>query len=267
MPDVVSQSGGDRKFMLYNRRIMSAAGLATRQREAEWMDEPGADPVMIDKSLRFIRRVNRFLAYTRATISHLERFSARWRPGERIEMIDFATGSADIPLAILRWADARGFDVRIVGVDLHAATAQLARQSTTDSRLKIVRADVLDLPFEANQFDYALTAMFLHHLSDEDVVRVMHAMGRVSRRGVIVSDLVRDRRALAWIKLFTIASNPMVKHDAVVSVRQAFTREEICGLRDRAGIGYAEYFKHFGHRFVMAGEKAAGHDSTEPVEV
>jgi hypothetical protein len=47
-----------------------------------------------------------------------------------------------------------------------------------------------------------------------------------------------------------------VKHDARVSVRQAFTREEILALRDKAGLGFAEYHKHFGHRFVLAGEKA-----------
>jgi hypothetical protein len=47
----------------------------------------------------------------------------------------------------------------------------------------------------------------------------------------------------------------MLKHDARVSVAQAFTSEEICGLRDRAGIGFARFYRHFGHRFVLAGEK------------
>jgi ubiquinone/menaquinone biosynthesis C-methylase UbiE len=229
--------------------------LLTRQREPEWMDEPGADPELIRKSLRFIRRVNALLGYTRATLQHLERFSQRWKPGERIEMIDFATGSADIPRAILRWADAKGFDVRIVGVDLHAATAQTAAEETNDPRLRIVRGNVLDMPFEDNSFDYALTAMFLHHLDDDDVTRVMATMGRLSRRGVIIADLIRGQRALAWIKLFTLFSNRMVKHDASVSVKQAFSKEEILALRDRAGIGFAEYYKHFGHRFVLAGEK------------
>src|SRR5437868_943204 len=96
--------------------------LKHRRREEEWMDRPGVDERMLRRSLGFIRVVNAAFRYTRSTISHLERFSRPWSPGQRITILDLATGSADVPLAILRWADARGFDVHIVGVDLHATT-------------------------------------------------------------------------------------------------------------------------------------------------
>jgi hypothetical protein len=48
----------------------------------------------------------------------------------------------------------------------------------------------------------------------------------------------------------------MVRHDARVSVAQAFSKPEFISLCERAGVGYATYFKHFGHRFVVAGEKS-----------
>src|SRR4051812_36579827 len=108
--------------------------LSRRQREPEWMDAPDIDAAQLRRSLAFIRRVNRLLGYTRATLWHLERFSRAWKPGERITLIDLATGSADIPIDILRWADRRGFDVRIVGLDLHAETARAARDASADER-------------------------------------------------------------------------------------------------------------------------------------
>ena len=219
------------------------------------MDDDKVDADQLRRSLAFIRRVNRMLGYTRATISHLERFSQKWKPGETIRLIDFATGSADIPRTILKWADAKGFDVQIVAVDRHAATVQAARENVGDSRIRIIQADVLNLPFDQAEFDYALTGMFLHHLDDDDVVRVLATMSRVSRRGIIAADLLRSSRAYAWITLFTLFANPMVKHDARVSIQQAFSHEEVLALRDRAGIGFAEYHKHFGHRFVLAGQK------------
>jgi hypothetical protein len=80
-------------------------------------------------------------------------------------------------------------------------------------------------------------------------------MDRLSRRGVIAADLLRDRRAYFWIKQITRLSNPMVRHDAVVSVGQAFTESEIVALRDQAGLSYAKFHRHFAHRFVLAGEK------------
>ena len=230
--------------------------LRSRRREAEWMDAPDVDPRELQSSLRFIRRINTLLGYTRATLAHVKHFGADWKPGERITFVDLATGSADIPRAILRWAVPRGLDVHVTGIDRHAETARTAqRESRDDPRLRIVQADVMRLPFADRSFDYALTAMFLHHLDDEAVVHVLREMDRISRRGIVVADLLRHRRAYAWISLFTIFANPMVRHDARVSVAQAFTQREVHDLRDRAGISYAGYHRHFGHRFVLAGEK------------
>ena len=229
----------------------------TRQREPEWMDADGVDPRELRRSLSFIRRVNALFGYTRATLSHLARFSAGWKPGERIEIVDLATGSADVPLAIARWGASRGFDVRVTGVDRHLETIRAARDAVArEPRVRIVQADALHLPFAPDSFDYAMCSMFLHHLSDDEAETVLRAMGAVARRGVIAADLLRHRRAYAWISVFTALANPIVRHDARVSVRQSFSKPEILALRDRAGVGFTTYHRHFGHRFVLAGEKA-----------
>jgi 2-polyprenyl-3-methyl-5-hydroxy-6-metoxy-1,4-benzoquinol methylase len=230
--------------------------LTHRRREEEWMDAPDADPAELQRSLKFIRRVNALFGYTRQTISHLERFSKRWQSGERITIVDFATGSADVPRAILRWAGRRGFDVRVVGLDLHQATAAIALASEKDPRLEVICASAMAAPFESGSFDYAITSMFLHHLDEDQVVNVLGEMNRIGRRGIIASDLLRDRRAYGWISLFTLAAGPMVRHDARVSVGQAFVEAEVLTLRDRAGVGFADFHRHFGHRFVLAGERA-----------
>jgi len=220
------------------------------------MDRPDVDPHDLRRSLRFIRIVNSLLRYTRATIAHLERFSRTWERDQVIRLIDFATGSADIPRAILRWGDARGFRMEIIGIDLHPLTARIAEEGgSPDPRLRIVRADAMNVPFADASFDYALTAMFLHHLDDEQVVRVLREMDRVAARGMIAADLLRNRRAYAWIQLLTLGSNPMVRHDARVSVAQAFNRAEVLQLRERAGLTYTKFTRHFAHRFVLAGEK------------
>jgi ubiquinone/menaquinone biosynthesis C-methylase UbiE len=221
------------------------------------MDAPTVDPVMLERGLRFIRRVNTWLGYTRATLARLEQFSRRWPAGKSVRMIDLATGSADVPLAIARWATRRGLDVEIVAVDLHERTCAAARRATRhEPRVRVVRADVLaPLPFADQSFDYALSSMFLHHLDDEQIVTVLRAMDRVARRGILAADLLRNPQAYRWITLFTLASNPMLKHDARVSVAQALSLPEAWELARRANVTYATLSEHFGHRFVLAGEK------------
>src|ERR1051325_7188793 len=210
-----------------------------RQRAPEWMDQAGVNPHELQRALGFIRGVNSLLGYTRSIISHLQRFSRSWKPGERISIVDLATGSADIPCAILRWAGRHGYDIHITAVDRHPVTVRAASLAIhrlppdAHSRLHIVQADVFQLPFDDQSFDYALTAMFLHHLDEDGIVRVLRSMDRLARRGVIIADLLRHRRAYAWISLFTCFSSPMIRHDATTSVAQALTRPEVLHLRDR----------------------------------
>ena len=230
--------------------------LSTRQRTIdELMDEDAADADELRRSLGFIRRVNRFLGYTRGIIRHLEQFSRSWEPGQPMRIIDLATGSADIPQAILRWADRRQFSLRIVAVERHPVTLAEANRRNTDSRLTLLQADAFNLPFAPASFDYALNAMFLHHLDEEQVIQLLRIMDRLATRGLIVADLLRHQRALQWIRAMTALSTPMVRHDARVSVMQSFRQSEIERLRDQAGLDYLRYYRHFGHRFVLAGRK------------
>jgi len=230
--------------------------LSVRQRQAEWMDEPNADPRQLRQSLAYIRRINRLMGYDRLIVHYLRGFSARWKRGETIRILDVATGSADIPQAILRWASRRGLDVRVVGIDLSPQVIATARETAeAEPCLQIVAGDATRLPFEDNSFDYAVTSMFLHHLDEGDAVKALAEMGRVARRGIIASDLLRLRRSYAFITLATLLANPMVKHDARVSIAQAFSKKEIIALRDQAGVGFARYSQHLAHRFALAGEK------------
>jgi len=232
---------------VHNRRI----------RGHEFLDEDDTDPCELERALGFIRKINSTLGYTRSIIQHLRRFSRSWKPGERIDIIDLATGSADIPRAILQWASANRFDVHIIAVDRHPIITRAAAAQGSDPRLQIVQADVFALPFAEGSFDYALTAMFLHHLDEDGIATVLRSMDRLTRRGIIAADLLRHRRAYLWIKLLTLFSSRMIRHDASVSVAQALTDPEVLTLRDRAGLSYATLHRHFGHRFVLAGEKGS----------
>jgi ubiquinone/menaquinone biosynthesis C-methylase UbiE len=220
------------------------------------MDEPDVDRARLRHSLSFICLINRMLGYMRATLWHFERLSRTWEPGQAIHVLDVATGSADIPRALAKWGRRRGFDLRIVGLDRHPLTARFADERTSDiPNIRIIRGDALSLPFACDTFDYVITNMFLHHLEDDQIVRALKEMDRVARRGIVAADLLRHRRAYAWITLLTLFSTPMLKHDARLSVAQALTRPEVLEIRRRAGVDYAEYFRHTGHRFVLAGDK------------
>jgi SAM-dependent methyltransferase len=218
------------------------------------MDDDAVDRAELLNSLRFIRRVNTYLGYTRATVGHLARFARTWNAGERIDILDVGTGSADVPRAICHWAKRHGHNVRVVAVDRHRVTArEAARQAGPE--VAIVQADARSLPFERASFDYVLSSMFLHHLDDDSAVHVLRSVDALARRGIIVADLLRHARAYAWTALLTALSTPMLRHDALVSVARSYTKAEVLRLRQRAGLSYMRYYRHAAHRFVLAGQK------------
>lgn len=220
----------------------------------ELMDAPDVPRAELAAGLRFIRAVNRRLGGTRAALRWIERWTSDWPRERPIRIIDVGTGSADIPLAIVRWAAARGRDVRIVAVDNHATTLELAREHIgVEPRIELIDADARGLlqRFEPGSFDFAHAGMFLHHLPDIEIVTVLRIMQRLSRVGVVWNDLARDVTSRIGIRLLTIGTPWFVRHDAVVSVAKGFTRGEALDLARRAGLPRPAYRRHLFGRFTL----------------
>lgn len=230
----------------------------------ERMDEPGASREELSQALGFIRRVNRRLGGVEGLLGWLRPWSASWESSRTITLLDIGTGSADIPVAIRRWALKAGHDLRITALDNHETTLALAREYV-DSQpkevregIELVRGDALDAVdrFGVDSFDYAHAGMFLHHLSEIQVLTALRVMERVSRRGIVWNDLLRTRLARAAIDVLTLGENAMVRHDAAVSVEKGFRRSEVLGYRDRLGLGWCAWRGRFWtQRFELAGEK------------
>ena len=225
----------------------------------ELMDEPAQDRAELARSLADLRRVNRWLGGTRVVLHHLERLIARHpRPSYRI--LDLATGSGDIPLQVARWARERDVQVEIVASDNHATTLALAREHVAGNpAVRVAEADALALPWPDESFDVVLLSTALHHFDDDqDCLRVLREMDRVSRIGLIVNDLARSRAALLGARLLAATvwrTHPVTRHDGPLSVRRAFTPGELRELAARAGFRKAEVHSHVPFRVALVVEK------------
>lgn len=225
----------------------------------ELMDDPNVPRDQLAISLRYIRSINRNLGGVTALLRHLKAWSRHWPTDRPVTLLDVATGSADLPVAACRWATKAGFDLRVTGVDKHSETLNFAREQARGfDAISLQHADALtlDQSFAAGSFDYVHAGLFLHHLSDAEIVTVLSHMSRIARRGIIWNDLVRSKASNRVVWLLTIGKPEIVKHDARVSVLAGFTREEAEALAAQAGVSYVEYsWRVLTHRFTLAGEK------------
>lgn len=232
-----------------------------RSDEAELLDEAGHDPAELAANLRDIRRVNRLLGGTATVLRHLPRLlgaiPAHRRP---VTILDLATGSADIPRAIVRWARARDLALSIVASDASAEILALAGEQTgVWPEMTLARYDARAAPLPDQAFDIVLCSLALHHFPPDDAVQVLREMERLARTGFILNDLRRGRLgyAAAWIAARLTTRNRLTRHDAPLSVRRAYTPAELAALLRRAGIEDAAVSTHRWFRMAAVKIKAA----------
>jgi len=233
-----------------------AGRFARRVYQREILDEHEPEQAVVDRVYAFLAMVNRRFGGAAATIARFETFSRSWQPGERIEVLDIASGAADIPRSLISWGRSRGFDVRVTALDISRSALDYARRAgDSDNRLRLLCADIRHPFCVDGAFDYVTSALFFHHLTDVQVVEVLRLSDRLARRGMVVNDLVRSRRAWLLTWALTWPFNPILHHDGPLSVRRALTPEELLKLATRAGVPWLSIERHFGERMTAAGER------------
>lgn len=182
-----------------------------------------------------IERVNRLLGGTRLTMKSIEELVGRFRPGLGFSLLDVGTGSAGIPLSMVRRAERSGTCVHATVADLKVDALAVAGDHLPPS-IDVVSADGRDLPFADNAFDYAICSLLLHHLDRHEAVRVLREMGRVASSAIVVNDLVRNIPAyLGATALARFTHNRLSRNDGPLSVRRAYTLKEMFSLVQEAG--------------------------------
>lgn len=235
--------------------------MTARLHAAELMDDPQVPQADLERAFVFIRQVNRRLGGTAAALGALRRWTADWPRGREVSVLDLGTGSADIPLAMASWALQRGLKPRILAMDVHEGALACARRHLASlpraaAFVELVQGDALEAlaRFGPESVDVAHAGMFLHHLSDEQVVDVLGQMRSMARVAPIWNDLTRDALSRLGVWLLTRSADAMVKHDATISVRSGFTRREALRLAHAAGWRRATYHRQLFGRFTLTDE-------------
>ena len=230
----------------------------------ELLDGPRDDPAALAGNLRDLRRINRWLGGVELSVAAIEALAAH---RAEVSLLDVGTGGADIPLALLTRAAARGRRMSIVGLDsrpeiLTAAAIATPGLTTTDG-LELQVGDGRALPFPDRSFDVAHASLVMHHLDPDGALALLREMARVTRLGVVVNDLERSRLGWvgAWLLGHLLTGNRYTRHDAPLSVRRAYRASEMRELVRAAGLVPARTIRGtFGQRYAIAAVRAGAPD-------
>jgi ubiquinone/menaquinone biosynthesis C-methylase UbiE len=227
----------------------------------ELLDGPLDDPGALAGNLRDLGRVNRWLGGVAISEKAIETIAVH-RPD--ISLLDVGTGGADIPIELVRRSMRHGRGLRIVALDSRPEIIALAAQRLDAARpldpagtrsIELKLGDGLALPYPDRSFDVAHASMVTHHLEPPQVLELFDEMGRVSRLGIVINDLVRSRPAWLGAVVLTrlTTGNRYTRHDAPLSVQRAYRRVDLAAMLVQAGFAPVRTIGAIGgHRVAIA---------------
>ncbi|HXD32803.1 MAG TPA: methyltransferase domain-containing protein [Pyrinomonadaceae bacterium] len=235
---------GSRPFPAFERRSL----------ELEHLDKGDYTADEYEGCIVELKRVNRWLGDVRALkqslINEIEGSNV-----SRFSVLDVGAGSGELLRVTAEWAEANRKKSTLVGLELNARSAAAIKdESRQHQSISPLRGDALSLPFADAAFDYGMCSLFTHHFKDDDVVRILRELARVSRRRIFVIDL--HRHPIAYYFYTTIGRlflhNRLIREDGALSILRSFKPDELLALAKRAGLRNITVRRIFPYRLVLS---------------
>jgi ubiquinone/menaquinone biosynthesis C-methylase UbiE len=185
----------------------------------ELLDSDACSPEDVQASLRDIGRVNRWFGGVATTQKLIEQV-ARVTRLRHFSVLEVAAGTGEVSQIVRENLARRGIALEITLLD--RAWSHLPKRGGA------IVADALALPFRDSAFDLVSCNLFAHHLEPDALARFAAEAFRVSRRAVLINDLVRNPLHLALVYAgFPLMRTAISRADGVASVRRAYVPEEL----------------------------------------
>lgn len=202
----------------------------------ELLDEQDAPRADMERSLRDLRRINKYLG----GVAIYRALARRFAPAS---IVDVGAGTADDLEALP--------DVRLrVALDFKIDHLLYLREGSPVLR---VVGDAHRLPFRDRSVDLVTSAHFFHHFSPEENVEILRESLRVARKGVAVNDTRRHYAPLLFVLLLSALRliGRITRADAPASVRQAYTLAEAREIAGKVGAKKWEVIRKMPFRFAI----------------
>ena len=204
----------------------------SRATATEFLDRPDCDPALAAASFRFMEMVNGRFGGIGVVRRFLAAETAGRQAGAPLRILDIGSGSCDIPLAVSRWARARGIPLHFTclekaGHAVDIARGELARAGNPS--VQLLQEDAFTHQ-PAEPYDCAVASMCFHHFSDAQILTLLRRLHGFVLNSVLINDLRRSRLAYLAARLLLVGTPAEVRHDALLSIRRGFKISELSTL-------------------------------------
>ena len=228
--------------------------LSRRSRQAEYFDVERSTTELA-AFFRCLGRVNRSFAFS-------EPFE-RLLPGiageancHALSILDLGAGDGMLGKKLTDWAQGRGWRWCVTNLDVSLVALGLNPGGRN------VVGSAFAVPFQNSSFDMVIASQMAHHLSDDEVIRLLREAWRISRRGILICDLHRTLLVYCalWFLLRAQRHTGPFYQDALLSVKRGWRVAELGKLAETAQVPNVQVSLLGRSRVVLKGLKESARE-------
>lgn len=206
-----------------------------RSRQSEIMDDFNFHGNELELLLTDLKFVNKWLGGNKITAEGIAKLLKHSSEKETITILDIGCGDGELLRSVTEFGAKNGLKIIGIGVDFNENIIEIAKaRSKVFPNLSYIKQDVFSDSFTNLTYDIALCTLFLHHFSNERIVKLLTKLTKGANLGVVVNDLQRNRFAFWLFKVFgaVFLETKTARHDGLVSIARGFTRKELLSLSE-----------------------------------
>lgn len=214
--------------------------LSQRSDEPEIMDAFDSDRQQYVRTLENLQTINRILTPCRRLMKRCFLPAMRRQPARKWRLLDIGAGGCDLPIWFVEKCQRLNIDIQFTCLDYDPRAIEFAEERCRDQpNIEIIQADALKLQELDRQWDFIFANLFLHHLTNEQIVRLLKSIHQVCTEQYVLSDIHRcwtNYIGYTTFALLFLRKDSFSFYDGRLSIRKGFRRREFEQLIDKAGL-------------------------------
>lgn len=192
---------------------------------------------------------------TQSIVRHLPGLIGHGPFARPITFLDVGIGNGRLAIAIVQWCRKQNIPIRILGLEFHPATVELARRATEAH--PEIEIDLADPRFKTGvsqslngtngQYDFVVASQVLHYFSppqQQEMIRYLYAM---ARSALLVGEIVKHPAvySILWVLTRIVTHNQTLQMSLLESVSNTCSIDGWRQLFTSIGVPVIEIFPHW----------------------
>lgn len=204
--------------------------MKVRSNEKEYLDNLSLEGDQLKRNLTELDWVNRLLGGYQVLKNGIANFLKYIPLQKTITICDLGCGDGASLRYLAKWARKNNRKIKFTGIDANHHIIKLAKAITLDyPEIHYLNNNIWDESIQSQTFDIITCNLFCHHLDQNNLIKLIKQLITQARFGIIINDLHRNYIAYwsIWILSRILSCSVYFKHDAPLSVKKGFQKNEL----------------------------------------